>query len=114
MKKLLFTLGLSFIGMICFSQKTQKVEGVFNFSGDTAVKLIISNNKFAYIDPVKRGDLATPCCDTITYGDISYDSSGFLILKSDPSLNAVFIGMDVTEGKKEGSDSIFFNIHSPI
>jgi hypothetical protein len=114
MKKLLVTLSLSFIGIACFSQTTQKIGGVFNFSGDTAIKLIINSNKFAYINPIKRGDLATPCCDTITYGDISYDSSGFLILKSDPSLNSVFIGMEVIEGKKEGSDSIFFNIHNPI
>jgi hypothetical protein len=108
MKTLLFIIFSSCIGLNSMSQQPQKIEGVFCLSTDSAIKLIISKTKFAYVDLRKRGDLATPCCDTITYGDVSYDSSGFLIIKSDASLSSIFIGINVVEGKKEGSDSNFF------
>src|SRR6202012_4625125 len=62
----------------------------------------------------KGGDLASPCCDTITYGDVSFDSSGLMVLKSDPGLNSIFINIDVSEYSRKNFDSVIFQIHNPI
>jgi len=100
--------------MKSYSQRYKMVNGVFAWKNDARLKLVIRDGSFTYIDARKGGDLATPCCDTLTYGGISLDRSGFLLLKSDPSLNPIFIGMYVTERKNPGSDSIEFIIHNPI
>lgn len=98
----------------CLPQKFKLVDGEFACKEDTRVKLIIKNGRFAYIDAAKEGELATPCCDTLTYGDVSLDRGGFLLLKSDPSLNPIFVSMNVIERKNDATDSIEFIIHNPI
>src|SRR5258708_1253383 len=102
--------------MKCLSQRSihEKINGVFKLKGDTCVKLIIHNDRFAFIDSRKKDHLATPCCDTITFGDVSSGDKGFLRFDSDPSLNSIFVGMSVVEKKDDGTDSIAFNIRNPI
>lgn len=117
MKKLNITICLM-IGLATtlksFPQSYKMVHGVFAWKDDARLKLVIRDGSFAYIDSRKGGDLATPCCDSLTYGEVSLDRGGYLLLKSDRSLNPIFIGMNVTERKNPGSDSVEFIIHNPI
>jgi hypothetical protein len=98
----------------CLAQDYKMVSGVFASKGDARLRLVISDGRFTYIDSRKGGDLATPCCDTLTYGEVSLDRGGYLLLKSDRSLNPIFVGMTVAERTNPGSDSVEFIIRNPI
>ena len=79
------------------AQGSKIVNGVFAWKEDARVRLVIHNGGFTYIDSRKGRDLATPCCDTLTYVTVSPDRGGFLLLKSYAYLNSVFVRMDVVE-----------------
>src|SRR5258708_8828741 len=98
--------------MKCLSQRSihEKINGVFKLKGDTCVKLIIHNDRFAFIDSRKKDHLATPCCDTITFGDVSSGDKGFLMFYSDPSLNSIFVSVSFSEKKHKSTNSIPSNI----
>ncbi len=115
MKKNGFILLSCFIAnMFCLAQTSKRINGLFYWENDTSVKLIIKNGKFAYIDSRKIGHLATPCCDTLAYGYITFENNEYLKLEGDSSLNPMFISMNVVERKIKDSDSVFFSIQNPI
>ena len=97
-----------------FAQDSINIDGVFVLKNDKNVKIIIKNGRFVYIDSRQNGDLASPCCDTITYGYVKVNSDGYLEFESDSSLNSIFVSMDVTEKVNRKTDSIFFIITNPI
>jgi hypothetical protein len=100
----------------CASQKSlyKGIEGTFVSKKDTTVKLVINNGNFYLTDSRRNDHLATLCCDTITFGNVHSDGNGILIFNSDPSLNPIFIDMDVVEHQNANQDSIIFHIKNPI
>lgn len=64
----------------CYSlkQSARDIQREYHSRNDKHIKLVLTGNRFAYIDERKNGDLATLCCDTVAIGHFKIDKSGKL------------------------------------
>lgn len=104
--------------IICNSCSPTKIEWEPTISGSfiqqdvRSRSLIFSGNQFTYHEDGGTG-VVTYCCETITMGNFSIDKKKRLLYLSTPDSLDGNIEIDVSESKKNSSDSLYFQIFCP-